>query len=163
MSPRVRVAGIGNVFLGDDGFGVEVAERLGKEPLPRGVTVVADGIRGLHLAFELLDPPDLLIAVDAVSRGGPPGTLYVIDPAEEPLPPMQADGHGLDLPGVFASVLAMGGTLPPIRVVGCEVQDVSEGMGLSAVVEAAVPGAVALVRELFTRALSEGAQQEVVP
>src|ERR1700744_2932570 len=81
MSRGILIAGIGNIFLGDDGFGVEVAHRLGGECLPQGVRVVDFGTRGLHLAFELLDHPDhTTILVDAAPRGGDAGTVYLIEP-----------------------------------------------------------------------------------
>src|SRR5438270_10803156 len=84
--PRVLVAGIGNIFLGDDAFGVEVAQRLAQRPLPAGVRVVDFGIRGLDLTYALLDGQDAVILVDATLRGGPPGTLYVIEPEAEGRP-----------------------------------------------------------------------------
>lgn len=164
MSARVLVVGVGNLFLGDDGFGVEVARRLLEAPVPDGVKVADFGIRGVHLAFELLDPPQLLIAVDAVSRGGAPGTLYVIDPELEAVPEMQADAHGMSLVAVFGQVRAMGGRLPPIRIIGCDVEDVSERMGLSDAVAQAVPEAMALVRELWTQVPAAGGHaKEVAP
>ena len=83
MSGRVLVAGVGNIFLGDDGFGVEVARRLAGERLPEDVRVADFGIRGVHLAYELLDGYDTAILVDAAPRGGQPGTLYVIEPEPE--------------------------------------------------------------------------------
>ncbi len=77
---RTLVAGIGNIFLSDDGFGVEVARRLATAPLPAGVTVTDYGIRGMHLAYDLASGFDAAILVDATSRGGAPGTIYVIEP-----------------------------------------------------------------------------------
>ena len=82
--PRVLVAGIGNIFLGDDGFGVEVADRLAGRTLPDGVQVADFGIRGVHLAYELLDGYDALVLVDAVPMGEPPGTVAIIEPELEP-------------------------------------------------------------------------------
>lgn len=150
MSSRVLVAGIGNVFLGDDGFGVAVAQRLGRESLPEGTKVVDFGIRGVHLAFELLTPLDLLVLVDATSRSGPPGTLYVIDPAEDSSTPTDApDGHSMDPRAVLLAVKQMGGTLPRTRIVGCEPADVSEGMSLSDPVQQAIEPAVAMIRRLI--------------
>lgn len=147
---RVLVAGVGNLFLGDDGFGVEVARRLATVPLPEGATVTDFGIRGVHLAFELLDPPDLLIVADAVCRGDPPGTVTVLEPDTDAAA-ATADAHGMDLPAVFANVRAMGGVPPPVLIVGCEAADVDERMGLSPVVEDAVEPAVAVIRELLAR------------
>src|SRR6267378_249970 len=80
LIPRILVAGVGNIFLGDDGFGVDVARRLARAPMPENVTVADYGIRGVHLAYQLLDEFELVVIVDAVSRGGMPGTLYVIEP-----------------------------------------------------------------------------------
>ncbi|MBX5482269.1 MAG: hydrogenase maturation protease [Myxococcaceae bacterium] len=148
MTARILVAGVGNVFLGDDGFGVEVARRLLCDP-PPGAQVVDYGIRGLHLAYALLEGCDLLIAVDAMPRGQPPGTLYVLEPGEvDALPPIAAEGHGMNLPAVFALVRQLGGTLPRIRIVGCEPASVDERMGLGEEVAAVVPQAESLVRRL---------------
>src|SRR5437868_14687112 len=77
---RILIACIGNIFLGDDGFGVEVAQRLSSREYPEGVQVVDFGIRGMELAYTLLDDYDTLILVDAVPRGSPAGTLYLIEP-----------------------------------------------------------------------------------
>ena len=82
MTGRVLVAGVGNIFLGDDGFGVEVARRLIDDPVTAGVKVADFGIRGVHLAYELLDGYDTLVLVDAVSRGDPPGTVSVIEASD---------------------------------------------------------------------------------
>jgi hydrogenase maturation protease len=155
MTARVLVAGIGNVFLGDDGFGVEVARRLLAEPAPPGVTVVDVGIRALHLAYELLDQPQLLLIVDAVSRGGPPGTLYLIDLEGSDTPGCAApggaagfaDAHSMSVSTVFAALGTLGGVTPRTRLVGCEPAFVGEDMGLSAAVAAAVPQALAMVRK----------------
>jgi hydrogenase maturation protease len=158
---RVLVAGVGNVFLGDDGFGVEVARRLAGEALPDGVEVVDIGIRGLHLAYQLLEGYDLLIAIDAVARGGPPGTLYLLEPdanagAEGAAPRPEAnapEAHGIGLGQVFAMVRALGGTLGRVLVVGCEPARVEESMGLSEVVQSAVGPAVQRVRQLAWQAI----------
>ena len=133
--PRVLVAGVGNVFLGDDGFGVEVARRLADETLPGWVRVGDFGIRGVHLAYELLEGYEAAILVDAAPRGEAPGTVYVIEP--------DLDGE------VFALLKALGGDIPKLLVVGCEPAEVSERMGLSPPVAGAVDQAVAVVRELI--------------
>lgn len=148
---RVLVAGIGNVFLQDDGFGVAVAQALGRQALPEGTRVVDFGIRGLHLAYELLDPPDLLVLVDATPKMRAPGTLYLIDPElDEGLSgPRVTDAHAMHPGAVFASLLQLGGRLPRTRIVGCEPASVEEGMGLSPSVEQAVPAAVTMIRELI--------------
>lgn len=149
---RVLVAGVGNVFLGDDGFGVAVARRLAGECLPEGTRVADFGIRGTHLVFELLDPPDLLILVDATARGGAPGTLYVIDPEIEAVDGhagTPAVGHALAPAVVLATVRSLLGRLPRTRVVGCEPSSLTEGMELSPAVQRAVEPAALMVRRLI--------------
>ena len=92
---RVLVAGIGNVFLGDDGFGVALAGRLARHALPPGVDVADFGIRGMDLAYALGDGYDAAVLLDAAPRGEPPGTLSVIEPEiEEGEVPI--DAHGMD-------------------------------------------------------------------
>jgi hydrogenase maturation protease len=154
MSARVMVAGIGNVFLGDDGFGVEVAQRLSAETLPDGVTVTDVGIRALHLAFALLDRPDLLLIIDTASRGQPPGTLYVIEPTIDASRGNIADAHGMNLANVISALRGLGGEVPRILLVGCEPAFLGEAMGLSPTVEQAVPGAIAMVRRILERELN---------
>ncbi|HWV37272.1 MAG TPA: hydrogenase maturation protease [Vulgatibacter sp.] len=148
MGARALVAGVGNVFLGDDGFGVEVVRHLQPKDVPDGVRVEDFGIRGVHLAFDLLEPPGLLVIVDAVSRGAAPGTLFVIEPdLDGPLP--VADNHSMDVHAVFTQVRAMGGMLPPVRIVGCQPAFLGERMGLSPPVEAAIEPAAALVHKIL--------------
>jgi hydrogenase maturation protease len=156
---RVLVAGVGNVFLGDDGFGVEVARRLaaslpvGPTAPPDEVRVVDYGIRAVHLAHDLVDGYDALVLVDALARGDAPGTLYVLEPdAVHPLPTSAvADAHGMTPDAVLALVTALGGRLDRTLVVGCEPADCSEGMELTAAVANAVDPAVALVGDLIDR------------
>jgi hydrogenase maturation protease len=158
--PRALVAGIGNVFLGDDGFGVEVARRLAGERVPDWAEVADIGIAGVHLAYELLDGYELTILVDATPRGGAPGSVYVIEPSPGPAaapgsPPgarggfSPMDAHGMDPETVLALVGTLGGTLGKVLVVGCEPAEVTDRMGLSAPVAAAVGPAVDLVKELL--------------
>ena len=168
---RILVAGVGNVFFGDDGFGVEVARRLLAAP-PDDTRVADFGIRGVHLAYELLAPFDLVIVADCMPRGGAPGTLYVVEPELEACAsPADAPGdgeagasvampvrsgvsagpHGMDLPLVFAAVRELGGSLPRTLVLGCEPHDLEPGIGLSPSVERAIPGALDLIRELIAR------------
>jgi hydrogenase maturation protease len=150
LNPRILVAGVGNIFLGDDGFGVEVARRLGSLPLPEGVTVSDFGIRGVHLAYQLLDDFDLVVLIDAVSRGGAPGTVYVIEPdVEAEVDESIADAHDMVLEHVFAQVRTLGGKLGRVLIVGCEVEDVNERLGLSSLVQSAVDEAVHLIMELI--------------
>ncbi len=150
---RVLVAGIGNIFFGDDGFGVAVAQQLERAPMPEGTRVVDFGIRGVHLAFELLEPHDLLVLVDATSRDGAPGTLYLIDPEAdtEALANAAPDSHTMDPCAVLAAVQQMGGTLPKTRIVGCEpdATRLDEGIGLSAPVQQAIEPAIAMIRRLI--------------
>ncbi|MDX2850821.1 hydrogenase maturation protease [Streptomyces sp. PA03-3a] len=149
----VLVAGIGNIFLGDDGFGVEVVRRLSGHPLPDGVHVTDTGVRGVHLAYQLLDGYRSVVLVDAVARGGAPGTLHLIEaPPPGTAGPGEAlvDGHRMTPDTVLAllDTLSAGtGSPKPSRVlvVGCEPACLEEGIGLSAPVAAAVDEAVRLV------------------
>ena len=153
---KILVAGVGNIFLGDDGFGVETARRLAGHDLPEQVEVVDFGVRGVHLAYQLLDGYRMLVLVDATARGGEPGTVYLIDatkPGEvEPQSPV-LDGHRMGPDAVLAllETLSAGtdGT-PPARVlvVGCEPQSLEEGIGLSEPVAAAVDEALRVVLRL---------------
>ncbi len=146
---RVLIAGVGNVFLGDDGFGVAVARRLAGVALPEGVTVTDFGIRGVHLAYELTGGGhDVAILLDAVSRGGSPGTLYVIEPTPGDGPAPFLDAHTMTPETVLALAGALGGETGRVLLVGCEPADLSPGMELSAPVAGAVGPAVELVVEL---------------
>jgi hydrogenase maturation protease len=155
-SKTVLIAGIGNVFLGDDGFGVEVAQQLARRPLPRGVKVVDYGIRGYDLAYALMARPDQAILVDACPRGESPGTVFVMEPDVEHLddPPAGAvDAHDMNPMNVLRLARSLGGTLGPVLIVGCEPATLGppEGlMGLSPPVQAAVDDAVALIEDLVT-------------
>jgi hydrogenase maturation protease len=160
--PRVLIAGLGNIFLGDDAFGVEVVRRLARRPLPDGVRVMDFGIRGLDLAYALLDPYEAVVLVDATPRGGRPGTLYVLEPEPGPdLPTMEPtaliEPHNLDPARVLRLVEALGGRVRRLLVVGCEpAPTAGEEDGLvemSAAVRAAVDEAVLLVESLVERLL----------
>lgn len=149
MTGRTLVAGVGNLLLGDDGFGVAVARALREHPLPDGVCVADFGIRGLHLAFELLDGGyETAILVDAAARGEPAGTVSLIEAAAD-AGDRRPDGHALTPDAVLAWVRALGGDPGRVLVVGCEPLDTGDGIGLSDVVARAVPEAVALVRRLL--------------
>ncbi|MBF6073578.1 hydrogenase maturation protease [Nocardia beijingensis] len=141
------IAGIGNIFLGDDGFGPEVVRRLPRHPDP-GVRAVDYGIRGMHLAYDLLDPWAALLLIDALPDRGAPGRIEVFG-AEPEDTGAQLDAHAMSPDAVFAGVRALGGALPPTVVIGCQVACVAEGIGLSAPVAAAVPEAVAAVGEVL--------------
>jgi hydrogenase maturation protease len=166
MRPRILVAGLGNIFLGDDAFGSEVARRLDARRLPDGVRVVDFGIRGLDLAFALMDGYDVTVLVDATPRGGAPGTLYTIEPDLSEIDETDARGvvvetHGMDPLKVLGMVRAMGGGFKRILLVGCEPTPDVEGeerMGLSEPVAAAVDEAVGLVESLVAKLL-EGDHQ----
>jgi len=149
VRPHTLVAGIGNVFLSDDAFGVEVAARLASRPLPPGVRVEDFGIRGIHLAYELLEGYDALLLVDAVPLGEPPGTLAVLEPERPPAGPGDDRGPGLDAHSmnpevVLATLDRLGGSVGRTIVVGCQPADLREGMGLSPAVRTAVEPAVDL-------------------
>jgi hydrogenase maturation protease len=150
---RVLVAGIGNVFLGDDGFGVEVAARLTGRKLPPGVDVSDFGIRGMDLAYAL-EEYDVAIFVDAVPRGEAPGTLYVIEPDLDD-GGLAVDTHGMDPVKVIGLARALGGPLPRVLVVGCEPathmnpDEEEMAMELSEPVRAALDEAVRLVESVL--------------
>src|SRR3954462_15012616 len=153
--PRVLVAGIGNVFRSDDGFGPEVARRLAAETWPGGVRVVDYGIRGLHLAYDLLHPWDALVLVDAVPDRGAVGSVAVLAITPDDVGAGRSmDAHGMDPATVLASLAALGGSLPArTLLVGCQVADTGEGMGLTPPVAAAGGEAVRTVQELVSRDL----------
>lgn len=153
MKHRVLVAGVGNIFLGDDGFGVEVAQRLELEPLPEWVRVADFGIRGIHLAYELMDKQyELTLLVDATPRGGAPGTVYLIEPDLASLPASApADAHGMNPEAVFAVLRTLGGAPGRVLIVGCEPVETREVIGLSATVTRAVDRAVQLVKDVIEK------------
>jgi hydrogenase maturation protease len=160
MPRRTLVACLGNIFLGDDGFGVEVARRLEREDLPDGTRVTDYGIRGMHLAYDLAEGWDATILVDAAARGGEPGTVYVIEPERQQPPTgeeapgglagsMLLDAHGMQ-PDVMLGMAGMlGAEAGQVLVVGCEPASVAEGIGLSEPVAAAVDEAVRVVMDLL--------------
>jgi hydrogenase maturation protease len=143
---KVLVAGIGNIFFGDDGFGPEVARVLAAEPIP-DVKIEDYGIRGLHLAYELVAGYDRAFLIDAVPRGGLPGTLFVIEPSisDSPATP---DAHRMDLDNVLAFIRVLGGDAPPVTLVGCQPSECQEHIGLTDPVRRAVRPAADLVRRL---------------
>ncbi|MFI6697673.1 hydrogenase maturation protease [Streptomyces sp. NPDC050509] len=160
MTGGVLVAGIGNLFLGDDGFGPEVVRRLAADPgppLPTGVRIVDYGIRGMHLAYDLLAGYDALVLVDAYPGGGPPGELTVLRIGPDDLGTGEFDAHGMNPVAVLANLDQLGGTLPLTHLVGCTPAGVEEGIGLSEAVTAAVPRAVSAVRALVRQLPAAGA------
>jgi hydrogenase maturation protease len=160
---RILVAGIGNVLLGDDGFGVAVVEQLARYALPNGVVLMDAGIRGLDLTYALLGDYEAGILIDAAKRGSPPGSLYVIDPEapqltvseDETNPAGLLDARAMDPMKVLAFVRQSGSALRAIRVVGCEPltfgSDAEPVLGLSAPVKAAIPIAIEQVLALITQ------------
>ena len=152
--PRVLVVGVGNIFLGDDGFGVEVATRMKGRPIPDGVKVAEFGIRGVHLAYELLEGYDLVVLVDTMSFGGSPGAITVIEPEPDAEGEVSPDAHDLDPVSVMGLLTDLGGSVGRMLVVGCEPSDMEERMGLSAPVAAAVDEAIRIVGELVDEHLS---------
>jgi len=157
MTGRVLVAGIGNIFLGDDGFGSAVIRALPPDHGP-GVRVCDYGIRGMHLAYDLLDGWDALVLVDALPGRGSPGTIEVLRAEPDADRRAGLDAHAMDPEAVFAAVRALGGVVPPTVVVGCQVESVAEGIGLSAPVTTAVATAAAAVESVLADLLD---RQEV--
>ena len=161
VNPRILVAGIGNIFFGDDAFGVEVVQRLARRQLPDDVRIVDFGIRGFDLAFALMEPYEVVILVDAVPRGGIPGTLYTIEPdldALETSEPAELEAHGMNPMKVLSFVKAMGGESIRILLVGCEPSPIApdeERMGLSEPVAKSVDEAVAIVETLIRKLQGE--------
>lgn len=159
----ILIAGIGNIFFGDDAFGVEVARGLAQRPLPEGVKVVDFGIKGLDLAYALLDDYQAVILVDAVPRGGQPGALYVLEPEFD-----SSDGpaesaamlepHALDPHRVLRLARSLGATLERVLIVGCEPTIPAEDelqMEMSAPVQAAVNEAIDMVESLVSQIRAE--------
>jgi hydrogenase maturation protease len=156
MTGQVLVAGIGNVFLRDDAFGVEVSRRLMQRALPPGVVVKDFGIRSYDLAYALMEDWNLVIMVDALSRGGDPGTLYLFEPdmrTAEEMPSL--DAHTMSPENVLQLVRALGGKIRRLFVVGCEPEilqaDEEDQFGLSASVHAQLEEGVRMVEELIVR------------
>jgi len=149
VRPHTLVAGIGNIFMGDDGFGCEVVRRLERSDVPEGVRVVDYGIRGMHLAYDLLDGWDLLVLVDALPRNGSPGRLEVIEVRPEDLGVGELDAHGMAPVVMLSSLAQLGGRLPPTILVGAQVRTTGDRIGLSAEVGRAVPAAVDAIQTLL--------------
>jgi hydrogenase maturation protease len=162
MSKRILVAGIGNVFLGDDGFGIEVVKRLAERELPEGVEVADFGIRGMDLVYALQDDYEVVIFVDAIPRGEEPGTVYLLEPEIEEDGEVVLETHGMDPVKVIKLSRTLGARPGRTLVVGCEPEVVSGGddyeemlMELSEPVRAAVEEAAKLVESLVGRIAKE--------
>lgn len=155
--PRTLIAGLGNIFLGDDAFGVELIRRLRERPPPEGVRVADFGIRGMDLVYAMQEGYDLVILVDAVSRGGTPGTLYLIEP-EMPAAggddvPAPLDPHDVDPENVLRLVGYLGRRVGRLLLVGCEPATLEPASGdacLSRPVAAAVEPAIDMIRQLLS-------------
>jgi hydrogenase maturation protease len=163
MTPAILVAGVGNIFLGDDAFGLEVALSLSRRRLPESVLVKDFGIRGFDLAYTLLDPWDAAIIVDAMPRGEAPGTLFVVEPnlaglGDPASSDMTLNPHGMDPVQVLNLAASMGTISAQVLVVGCEPNDFGDEldgrMGLSSLVQASVEAAANMVEELVGRMLA---------
>ena len=155
ITSQILVAGIGNIFLGDDGFGPEVIRHVPQRLCGPRVRVVDYGIRGMHLAYDLLDGCEALVLVDALPGRGSPGTLHVLEADHETVSAgVGLDAHAMDPAAVFASLAALGGTPPYTIVIGCEVESVDEGIGLSETVAATIPGAVQALNDVVADLLA---------
>ncbi len=170
MTSRMLVAGVGNIFLGDDGFGVEVARRLATEDLPAWVRLADYGISGMHLAYDLANGYETTILIDATSRGDEPGTIYVIE-LDHTRPPETADpgagsqlfdAHGMQPDVVFGVLDMLGADAGKVLLVGCEPVSVDYGIGLSPAVTAAVGEAVRVVKGLIAATGSGAGEQHPV-
>jgi hydrogenase maturation protease len=156
MTGRMMIAGVGNIFLGDDGFGVEVARRLAGVGLPDWVRVADYGISGMHLAYDLAEGFETTILIDASARGEPPGTVYVMElSAQQAVGPDGTtpaipvlDGHGMQPDVVLGMLDMLGADAGRVLLVGCEPASIDARIGLSAPVAAAVDEAVRIVRGL---------------
>ena len=159
---RILIAGIGNIFLGDDAFGSEVARELMQLSWPEGVNVSDFGIRSYDLAYALTDGFDAAILVDAASRGGRPGTVYLIEPTVSEMVEGGkgvADAHSMDVVSVLQMARSLGGEICKIYLVGCEPAslETEDGrLGLSEAVRAAVPQAIGMIQYLINDFLCEG-------
>lgn len=156
---NVLVAGIGNIFLGDDGFGAEVVKHVDASSVPDGVKVEDFGIRGVHLAYELLDGYDALVLVDAMPMGERPGTVALFEPDIDSFGTAGVDAHSMSPAVVLGLLAAMDGRVPYVVVVGCEPLTVEEGIGLSEPVAAPVAPAVEAVRRVLADIYSNSQEE----
>ncbi len=165
MDKQILVAGVGNAWLGDDGFGGEVIKALEKRELPDGVKIQDFGSGGLDLAYEVMRGYHALLLIDVSTQGGEPGTLYVIEPDPDEIKGGIEDGevlspHGMDPATVLRFVKAVHGWPGKVVVVACEPADVEEmAMELTPEVRAVVEKAVDLVLEQITDLQDDAAYQ----
>ena len=149
--PRVLVAGLGNIFFGDDAFGVQVARRLASRVLPEGMHVVDSGIRTMHLAYDIVEGDyDTVILVDLVSRGGQPGTVYALEPdgTDQSGAFESADAHDLRPDQILALARRLGARVGRVLIVGCEPGCIEPECDLSEPVAAAVDQAIRTILRL---------------
>ena len=157
MNKSILIAGVGNIFLGDDAFGVEVAKHIAERTWPAGVSIVDYGIRGFDLAYALLDSWDAVIIVDAMTRGGTPGTLYTIEPNLNDIAgsDLAVNPHGMDPLRVLNLAASLGTIAAKIYIVGCEPADFGDELegrtGLSEHLQSAVEEASNMVERLVGR------------
>ncbi len=165
MTQRTRqilIAGVGNAWLRDDAFGGECARRLEAEGVPDGVSVMDVGTSGLDLAYEVMRGYDALVLLDATRQGGAPGTLYVMEPERSEFEGEISDGesidpHDMNPHTVLRFVTVTGGWPGKVLVIGCEPGEAEPGLGLTPPVQAAVDGAVTLVRETIAELQTDAA------
>jgi hydrogenase maturation protease len=165
MKKRILIAGIGNIFFGDDAFGVEAARELSGRPLPEEVEVRDFGIRAYDLAYALTGDYETVILVDALSRGEAPGTVTLIEPeiAElDRLDPGEPDAHAMNPMSVLRLARTLGGIKCKLYLAGCEpavLEDETGAMGLSAPVQAAVPETAAMIESLVFELLNSQGEE----
>jgi hydrogenase maturation protease len=161
---KTLIAGIGNVFFSDDGFGPAVVRLLDQDSLPPGVRVGDFGIAGMHLALEMLEPYELIILVDAIAGNDEPGTVFVVEPNTQDRGAVPADAHAMDVRAVLALYARLRQDMEPthapkILIVGCVPECIGEGMELSQAVRMALPRCAELVAELALQHATSGAVQ----
>ena len=168
MTKRILIAGIGNIFLGDDAFGVEAVRQLLRLPLPEGVRVVDFGIRSYDLAYAIMDGYDVVILVDATAREQVPGTVYLIEPDLNEISNLEAEAvnaHSLNPVKMLQMVQSLGGHHGRLYLVGCEpaVLETENGeLGLSATVQASVPKAIEMIQSLLADLTDESKSSGLV-
>jgi hydrogenase maturation protease len=162
---RILVAGIGNIFFGDDGFGCEVAQQLAQRTLPESVCVMDFGIRSYDLAYTMTEGCDAVVLVDAMARGEAPGTLSLIEPDLSQLNEFQnalPDAHSLNPLSVLQLAQSIGPLPQKLLLLACEPAafEMDENMGLSEAVRAAIPQAVLEIESLIKDLLAQHHETE---
>jgi hydrogenase maturation protease len=164
---KILVAGIGNIFLGDDAFGSEVARRLTAERLPPEVRVIDFGIRAYDLAYTIMDGYDITILVDITAQGQVPGTVYLIEPDLNQLDQLDtnlADAHSMSPARVLQMLRRLGSSPGKLYLVGCEpaiLEAEDDQIGMSETVEKAVPQAIEWIKTLVNDLLKEIPEKRV--